>query len=184
MRTLSFIMIILVFLSCTQSIPQNNHCNFSSNTSEPERCFGGVGDRCNKGVFLLAPMSPNYKNCTIDGYMSIGSIEHDKCCIKTLNQGHKCAFPEDNTKLCTEEWNKAVKDTLCSAIGAKRQWKIIFGPYPKNNNGDSVSQQFYAPKDFKVASEYQKYCKNGCKTNELGKVIFYQDICGQYCTCN
>jgi len=183
MKILYFTISVLFFSSCTQFIPLNNSCNFSSSTNEPERCFGGIGDRCNKGIFLLAPMSLNYKDCTVSGYMSIGSIEHDNCCIRTLNTGYKCAFPEKNTKKCTKEWDKAVSDTFCSSIGAMRQWKMIFGPYPRNNNGDSLSKEFYAPKDLKVSPKYQKYCKNGCKKDKFGKVIFSQDICGEYCIC-
>jgi len=173
--------ILLLFVSCTIQ-KDTSSCNFSSNTTEPERCFGGVGDRC-KGVFLLAPMTLNYDTCTVDGYMSIGSIEHDKCCIKTLNKGHHCAFPEKNTKLCVKEWNKAVKDTLCSNIGVPRQWKEVFGAYPLDNNGDSTDKLFYAPKNFRVDPNYQKYCKYGCKKDKDGKIILHKDFCGSYCLC-
>jgi len=183
MKKIYFLIILFLILSCSNKVENNSSCNFSSNTSEPERCFGGVGDRC-KGIFLLAPMSLNYETCTVDGYMSIGSIEHDKCCIKTLNKGKHCAFPEKNTKLCSKEWDKAVADTLCSSIGIQRQWKVVFGKYPIKNHGDSTDKLFYAPKNFRVHPDYQKYCKNGCKKNSLGEILLYEDFCGTYCICN
>lgn len=181
----SLYLIILLFLvsACSGSLPNHTSCNFSSNTDEPERCFGGVGDRCKNGIFILAPMTLDYDTCTVNGYMSIGSIEHDKCCIKTSNKGHKCAFPEENTKLCVKEWDKAVQDTLCSNIGMQRQWKEVFGPYPLNNSGDSTNKIFYTPKNFKVHPDYKKYCKNGCKKNKFGKIILDKDFCGLYCLC-
>jgi len=183
MKILFLIIFLLFILSCSEPYPLKSSCNFSSNTNEPERCFGGIGDRCNKGVFLLAPMILNHKSCTVSGYMSIGSIEHDKCCIKTLNKGYKCAFPEENTKKCIKEWNKAVEDTFYSSLGANRQWKVTFGPYPANNSGDYTSRNFYAPQNTKVDFKYKKYCQYGCKKDKEGKIILSQDICGTYCIC-
>lgn len=172
--------------SCLSRIPSNERCNFSSVFSEPERCFGGIGDRC-KGVPIIAPMYFNESTCTVSGYMSVGSILHDKCCIRTLNTGYKCAFPDEKTSECRKEWDKAIRDSLCSVFGAKRQWAVTFGPYQIDNGGDCSTDcetlPFRAPSGAAVDLADQIYCKNGCLKSANGEVISYEDVCGDYCIC-
>jgi hypothetical protein len=172
--------------SCLSRIPSNERCNFSSAFSEPERCFGGIGDRC-KGVPIIAPMYFNEYNCTVSGYMSIGSMLHDKCCIRTLNTGYKCAFPDEKTSKCREEWDKAVRDSLCSVFSAKRQWVVTFGPYPIDNEGDCSADcatlSLRAPSGAAVDLADQIYCENGCIKSKNGEVISHEDFCGTYCIC-
>jgi hypothetical protein len=64
-------------------------CDFSSEPSDPERCFGGVGSRC-MGDAPGSPFVPHEDTCLVDGWMSVGSILHDRCCLATNNLGYSC----------------------------------------------------------------------------------------------
>lgn len=167
--------LMAVFLfSCSVMNENKLNCNFSSDNSEPERCFYGVGDRC-KGIPLIANFKFDNESCIANGYMSIGSILHDKCCIDSGNVGVFCAFSNGSPE-CIQEWEIAKHDALCTILGYKRQWQVNFGPYKIGNKGDDISKKIYATSGAKIDLKYSTFCKDGCSS--LGR-----DFCGDYCIC-
>lgn len=176
--------ILVTFLSCG-TVNHNytgGKCNFSSKVSEPERCFGGVGDRCN-GVPVVAPVTLDYDACTAHGYTSVGSIRHDRCCVAVANVGYRCAYHDSELVECKEEWDHAVHDALCSAFGASRQWPVKHGPYPIDNAGDNTEAGILACAGTRMELKYQEYCREGCMAGTDGKVDVHRDVCGDYCIC-
>ncbi len=168
-----FLFSIFVLHSCSTNINENA-CNFSSKYGEPERCFFGVGNRC-EGIPLIARFKKDNKSCYVDGYISVGSMLHDKCCFESKNKGYFCAKP-DGSMQCINEWNKAKKDSICSFFGFDRQWKSTFGPYKIGNKGDNVGEELSIPSGAKINIRDKNLCKNGCKTTGV-------DFCGKYCVC-
>ena len=158
-------------------------CDFST-TSTFERCFGGIGVQC-EGIPLVAEVSKDEDTCMALGWMSVGSIMHDRCCYETNNAGYSCSgLNQGNKKLCYKEWQEAWYNTQCTALGAPRQWLYHFGPYAAGNTGDDITQDFRAPSGTRVNPKYEKYCETGrCRVNEKGKMIKYIDACGHYCEC-
>lgn len=165
-----------------------SHCNFSSATGEPERCFGGVGVRC-EGIVIVAPFTKHDDTCLVDGWMSVGSILHDRCCLATGNAGYSCAaLNQGDKRLCKKEWDEAWYNTQCTALGpalaAPRQWQRVFGPYPAGNTGDDVTQDLRAPARANVNPKYESLCASGkCERDSRGHTIVYFDNCGKYCRC-
>jgi hypothetical protein len=169
-------------------VPNCSHCSFSSATGQPERCFGGVGVRC-EGIAVVAPFTKHDDTCLVDGWMSIGSILHDRCCLATGNAGYSCAaLNQGDKRLCKKEWDEAWSNTQCTALGpalaAPRQWQRVFGPYPAGNTGDDVTQDLRAPAGANVNPKYESLCASGrCERNSKGHTIVYFDNCGKYCRC-
>ena len=163
---------------------QSEGCDFSSEPGEPERCFGGVGTRC-KGDAPGAPFTKDEDTCYVYGWMSVGSILHDKCCIETNNTGYSClALNQGDPNLCKKEWEEAWFNTLCSLLFAPRQWQYTFGPYPAGNAGDDTNQDLRAPVGTRINPEYQNLCSSGsCMVDAEGNTIIEWDLCGQYCEC-
>ncbi|MFI5398535.1 MAG: hypothetical protein ACHQ9S_23640 [Candidatus Binatia bacterium] len=159
-------------------------CNFSSAPGEPERCFGGIGPRC-EGVPLFAPFIQDQETCLVYGWMSVGSILHDKCCLGSNNAGYSCiTLNQGDERLCKKEWDEAWYNTQCTAIGAIRQWPYTFGPYPAGNTGDATSKDLRAPSGAAVNLEYAYLCSSGyCKADAQGGTILKFDACGFYCEC-
>lgn len=174
-------------------------CNFSSNDDDPERCFGGVGKRClGVDLFLLpdAQMTPDEDTCEVRGYISVGSILHDKCCNDYNNNGFSCKWfdvessPITDLGRCEDAWNEAFADTA-----HQLQWEKVFGPYPIGNNGDNVTQDFYRtapvgtrmPIDIKINGDVidtEEYCSSGhFEYNEYGNQIIYFSGFKKYSIC-
>ena len=162
-------------------------CDFSSTPGETERCYGGIGVGCD-GVFALAPFIKNETTCEVTGWMSVGSILHDRCCIESNNTGYGCANGGFFTSRCRKEWDEAVNNTL-GCPERLRQWQYPFGPYPAGNAGDCSSQDclnlnLRAPSGARVNPKYQSLCQLGrCRVGENGKTIKEKDSCGWYCEC-
>lgn len=152
-------------------------CDFST-APGIERCFGGIGVQC-EGIPVVAPFKKNSKTCRVSGWMSMGSILHDTCCVVTKNNGVHCAHP-NGTNLCQSEWDEAVANTACTHLaGATRQWRRTFGPYYSGNTGDRVPQRLRAPRGARVNPKYQRLCASGrCRAGSNGN-----DNCGEYCVC-
>ena len=159
-------------------------CDFSSQPGEPERCFGGVGKRCD-GDAIGAPFTVNEDTCYVDGFMSVGSILHDRCCLETNNIGYSCSgLNQGDPNLCMEEWEEAWYNTQCSILGYPRQWEYRFGPYPVGNSGDDTSQDLRAPQGTRVNPNYQNICETAkCRVDTGGDPIIEFDGCGNYCVC-
>lgn len=159
-------------------------CDFSSAPGEPERCFGGIGVRCN-GIPGVAPFVKDEKTCEVKGWMSVGSILHDRCCAETNNAGYSCLSPDQGDQsLCYSEWQEAWYNTQCTALGTRRQWRHTFGPYPLANTGDDTRADLRAPRGSRVNPEYLYMCSSGnCRKNKKGETILRMDQCGYYCVC-
>ena len=159
-------------------------CNYSSKPEEPERCFGGIGVRC-KGIAGVAPFTKHPNTCFVDGWMSVGSILHDKCCLASNNTGFSCSgINKGNKALCKQEWNEAWYNTQCTQLGAPRQWRHTFGPYPYGNTGDDTNQDLRVPSGRRVNPRYEYLCASGkCEVNSNGKPKIRTDACGKYCKC-
>ena len=149
-------------------------CDFSITPEiEIQRCFGGIGSQCEG--FPLG-FRKNERTCFVDGWMSVGSILHDKCCLETQNAGYFCSgwFQGDPT-LCGQVFFEAIQDTLCSRV-----WPHRFGPYPVGNTGDVTSQDLKAPAGALVRADQQGFCLSGkCRVIMPGE----DESCGIYCEC-
>lgn len=158
-------------------------CDFSI---EPniERCFGGIGVQC-QGIPVFAEYSNDPDNCLVTGWMSVGSILHDRCCVATNNAGYSCSgLNQGNRRLCRKEWQEAWDNTQCTALGAVRQWPHTWGPYPTGNTGDDTNADIRALVGSRVNPAYQGFCPSGkCQVNAKGKTIIKWDQCGRYCEC-
>lgn len=163
-------------------------CDFGSTDNDPQRCFGGIGARCKNDV-SFAPKTYNYDRCEVNGFMSAGSIEHDRCCL-TNPAGANCqefelSFVSDGD-VCGREWNEAWYNSQCSGLGASRQWPVTFGTYKFANQGDFDSQGNFSgqhalniPAGQKINPAYQHLCFSGyCRSESAGF-----DACGNFCTC-
>lgn len=110
-----------------------------------EQCFGAVGAGC-EGVSILAPGQP-HGDGTYTMYVSVGSIEHDNCCLKNPN-GNWCSPDMQNPMAaighvgmsqiadwlnqngaCAAEWRKAFWNAM-----DHRQWQQRF-PISSLSNG-------------------------------------------------
>ena len=158
-------------------------CDFSKQP-DIEKCFGGIGVNC-EGT-PVTWFKQNDKTCEVKGWMSIGSILHDQCCLSSGNTGVGCANPDGSDK-CQKAWDEAWANTRCSLIGSPRQWKVTFGPYPVGNTGDFgdvPKADLRAPSGTRVKPEYQELCTSGkCKVNKKGITQHASDDCGIYCIC-
>lgn len=158
-------------------------CDFSTQPGIV-RCFGGVGSGCSGNAMFFAPFTRNQNTCMANGWMSAGSIAHDKCCSLTDNAGYYCRgpFTNVNSRDCRADWNEAQKDATCGHgrfPKTLRQWPETFGPYPFGNPGDNVAIAVKAPAGVRVFPPYSNVCPSGgCKVNSTGT-----DACGQYCVC-
>jgi uncharacterized membrane protein len=162
-------------------------CDFSS-VSGIERCFGGIGSGCsgNAAPLFSPPFVRHEDTCTVDGWMSVGSILHDKCCLETNNEG-KCCHGYDipgilctgDQTLCAEQWNEAVANSLCH-----RWWPQTFDKYSIGNNGDNTSSDLRAPSGVRVNWIHRDLCQSGCEVDAQGKIVIGFDLCdGYYCVC-
>ena len=130
-----------------------------------EQCFGGVGSKC-EGVLLAAPAGKRKPDGTQILYVSVGSIAHDNCCLKSPD-GWSCQDLElgtDWNRNCMGEWIKAVNS---SGI-PRRHWKAKnppFGPYSLNNYSDDLNPD----------SDSQRYCyiptKTGSEKKDLQETV-------------
>ena len=156
-------------------------CDFSTETGI-ERCFGGIGTQC-EGDVPKARFTRDEDTCLVNGWMSVGSILHDRCCIRTNNTGVHCANP-NGTNRCQKQWNEAKDNVICKWKGGSRHWRYTFGPYPAGNTVDDTNQDFRAPVGARVNPKYQNFCPSGkCRVNAKGRTIIKRDRCGKYCEC-
>lgn len=168
-------------------VPQNGYiieyagCDF---TTQPgiEKCFGGIGSQC-EGIPLLKRLKfvPIKGTCNISGYMSVGSILHDRCCLESGCDG------------CDAEWRLAWDD----AKTCGRYWPITFGPYYVGTDGDDTMVNVKAPSGARIGvdplryPDYPKICETVCPTNKCkidtdGNTIIFTDRnrkCSQYVEC-
>ncbi len=174
-------------------------CDFSTIPLQIEKCFGGVGPGC-EGVPVLAPMKKDPDSCKVTGWISAGSILHDKCCIITSNAGYACnGFPEwrfPTPIMCKEEWDIASNDFLCE----NRMYQAIWGPYECGSPGDVgafqppfiIFPRIYLRPGIATLPEYETHsysrlCEFGCEainTNGDPRKRINNDICGEYCICS
>jgi len=73
----------------------------------PEHCLGAVGIKCQNVVGNV-------------GFITVGSILHDNCCVLNHPNGYFC-HNGGSIAVCKPEWNKALRDSL-----ELRQWSTIF----------------------------------------------------------
>jgi hypothetical protein len=154
-------------------------CDFSKQPGI-ERCFGGIGPQCD-GIPVLAPITKDEKTCIAKGSMSIGSILHDKCCLKNKNSGVMCEIdiPHLFSQTCINEWKEAQANTF-----GDRQWDVEFGPYYSGNGGDDTTKELTAPSGARVNPEYLGLCQSRkCLEDKNGNTIIQLDGSGWYCTC-
>ena len=145
-------------------------CDFSASK---ERCFGGIGSGCSGNAGIFAPFVRHKDTCIVDGWMSVGSILHDRCCLQTNNEGWSCLEVDkgDETR-CKDVWQEAWDNTTCG-----RQWRQTFGPYCIGS-GDNTNSDLRAPRGAKVSPKYANYCQSGsCE------VSIIPDACVFYCVC-
>jgi hypothetical protein len=95
-------------------------------------CFGASGSHCEGD-----PLHPTRKyddSCTVNAFVTKGSIAHDKCC-KANPDGYACdgwnvgeQFKSPNRLApCELEWRQAVEDARLQ----RGKWEL-FGPYYQN----------------------------------------------------
>lgn len=137
---------ILVFLLSFAAIAYGAECDFSINTDvNVQKCFGGSGNQCEGGDPKHA-ITKNLKDCTAEGYATIGSIMHDNCCLNNPD-GYMCKGSRQTSDLvwglggdadrhiCGQEWNKAWYDS-----DNNRGWTVTFGPYVKGGKTDDLTR--------------------------------------------
>jgi len=168
-----------------------SNCDFTSVPLVRELCFGGVGKGCEG-----APGAPSDKkgnSCYVKGWMSVGSILHDRCCVATSNAGYNCNNPwwlidTGDPMKCWDEWQEAWHDTADCTITHREpdhQWQFIFGPYPAGSKGDSTNADLRAPAGTRVTPKYQYVCSSGrCEIDAQCNTIIKYDGCGNYCECS
>jgi hypothetical protein len=156
-------------------------CDFSTETGI-ERCFGGIGTQC-EGDVPKARFTRDEDTCRVNGWMSVGSILHDRCCVRTNNTGFHCANPIEGTTDCVDEWREAKDNVICKWKGGSRQWQYTFGPYPAGNTGDDTNTDFRAPVGAKVKIDQQGFCPSGSGRCRDAKGKPLRDLCGRYCEC-
>jgi hypothetical protein len=158
----------------TVDLRQIEMCDFSKQTGI-ERCFGGVGSQCDETI-------KHEDGCFAKGLMSVGSILHDLCCIRTGNSGAFCANPSGTSK-CLKEFIEAAAELTCPG----RTWAHLFGPYPIGNPGDDTSATnpaLRATSGTRVYPDHQHMCSsNRCRAGADGNRRIGFDKCGVYCEC-
>jgi len=157
-------------------------CDFSSQP-KIEKCFGGIGVQCNE-ISSAIPFVKDETTCLVTGWMSVGSILHDQCCLKTKNTGYSCLVLFQGSNKCKQDWNEAMSNTVCTGLGAPRQWINTWGPYFTGTAGDNTAKALRAPPGTRVDPNYQYLCSFGrCTIDSKGKTITSRDLCGKYCIC-
>lgn len=139
------------------SVPK---CDYSSASTAPERCFGGLGTRCEGNVppyTFSKDISVNGTSCYVSGHASAGSVFHDSCCKATSNSGFSCLKPQTGTSAaCATDWDLAVADVACARV-----WGHVWGPYPAGNAGDNTNVQLRAESGSRIHPAYQSLCSKG-----------------------
>lgn len=156
---------------------QPPRCDFSTQPNI-ERCFGGIGTQCEGDAPWPGVKFDRHEDtCLVSGWMSVGSILHDQCCVRTGNTGYRCANP--TTRKCNTDWALAKGDVIC-----QRFWEKTFGPYPAGNTGDDTSKDLKAPSGARVHPKQQSFCQSGqCQVNAKGKTIIQGKGLCKYCVC-
>jgi hypothetical protein len=149
---------------------------FTVSIRKLERCFGGIGVQC-QGFPI--PFFEDWDTCLVNGWMSAGSILHDRCCVETSNTGVMCANP-NGSKACGKYWDLAVGDYYCG-----RFWMHTFGPYPAGNTGDDTTKYLRAPAGAPIHPQYEYLCAQSgkCQVNAKGRTIIIQKGFCKYCVC-
>ncbi|NTW18770.1 MAG: hypothetical protein HGA42_03785 [Nostocales cyanobacterium W4_Combined_metabat2_030] len=115
----------------TLSKKESGQCDFRPRPGE-QLCFGASGSHCEGD-----PLHPTRKyddSCTVNAFVTKGSIAHDKCC-KANPDGYACdgwnvgeQFKSPNRLApCELEWRQAVEDARLQ----RGKWEL-FGPYYQN----------------------------------------------------
>jgi hypothetical protein len=167
-------------------------CDFSSIPLFTERCFGGVGPGCDGiPVLNIAPMHKDPDTCIATGYISAGSIRHDKCCFQNDNNGFACkGYPELRpeyifSQTCKKEWDEAYQNWYCPG-DVPRQGIRPWGPYLCDELGDDENAPIYLPPGTAVNvtdPENRTFCQYDCELDSEDNPIINEDNCGEYCVC-
>lgn len=133
MRTLTIIelsVVLMVGISAAEASQGYRTCNFA-NEAGKQKCFGASGNQC-EGGDPLHPPKYHQQNCTVDMFVTNGSIAHDNCCVRNPN-GRACRgwipkedSPNRKNAPCSKEWDQAFKDSMVN----RGRWQA-FGPYYK-----------------------------------------------------
>lgn len=123
---------------CTLPLPAANVSKQMTVQFTLERCFGGIGGGCSGAPFNW---TTTYANGQVTASVSVGSIQHDTCCL--LHPfGYACqgfgTKTADENRFCLTEWNKAANYNA----GTTRKWQHLFGPY-FDNVGDDLTGVLY-----------------------------------------
>jgi len=154
-------------------------CDFSIQP-KIEKCFGGIGTQC-KGDMLYFYKDEN--TCLVTGWMSVGSILHDRCCFINDNNGFLCDGFSTLKKInnCLKEFANAKSDVQCG-----NNWSYTFGPYPAGNTtGDNTAQDLRAPRGAQVHPQDESFCQAGrCQVDAKEKTIVIKSWNGcRSCVC-
>jgi len=162
--------------SVSRPINVEMRCDFSTQLGI-EKCFGGIGTQCEGDALLYFDQDEN--TCLVHGWMSVGSILHDQCCL-TDNTGFMCSTKNWRTGKCRQAFMLAAQDLLCD-----RFWEETFGPYFAGNTRNKTSQYLRAPSGSRVHPKHQSLCQSGqCQVNAKGKTIIrWKGFC-KYCICS
>jgi len=164
-------------------------CDFDSGGDFVERCFGGIGSKCNgiPDLGSLAPIERDDCTCMVTGYISAGSILHDQCCLRTKNEGHWCRFLQIIPTECKDEWDEAWRNAWCTNGDVPRKRQISWGPYKCGNLGDDTNKPIYLPPCTGVNAKYKKdisyLCQFGYELDANGNPRINTDACGDYYVC-
>jgi hypothetical protein len=154
-------------------------CDFSTSSDiKMQRCFGGMGSQCEGDAFLYFYKDEN--TCLVQGWMSVGSILHDRCCFENDNKGFMCdGISTLFKRKCFREFYDAKSDLQCGHF-----WSYSFGPYPAGNTGDDTSQDLRAPSGARIHPQDQSFCQSGqCRVDAKGKTIINGKGFCRYCIC-
>jgi hypothetical protein len=95
-------------------------------TIPPQRCVGATGPQCG---FLVK----HNRDGSFSGFVTVGSILHDNCCIQHYPDGYWCRNGGEDQSVCMDEWKKARSNFL-----HRRGWwvKSGWGPYAECQGDD------------------------------------------------
>ena len=160
-------------------------------------CFTGIGSGCSHNAPGAGPWTPNCEEGTITGWISLGSILHDQCCVDNPSEGIMCdgdfndLDPRLSDRPCYKEWWEASYDNLFEV-----QWQADFNPdYPVGEYYNKENYTRIAPYNAKIPindidSEYyagkpEDYCMSGeFEKDDNGNPIEYSWLGKKYCKCS
>lgn len=106
----------------------------------PQSCVGAVGPQC------------GWVGADGVGWVSVGSILHDNCCIQNWPNGFHCNNKGPDQKVCADEWAKAERDFF-----RWRQWRAQFIRQP---DGTRVASRLLAPDGTRLDRTDAAFCES------------------------